>query len=326
MKITIAFHTPQLDLRGSCEALWCYAHYNEKILGNSSVIVVPLTGIQKDDRALTKFTQRFRLVIYQNNTDLEEKLMDLGCDILYVIKYGKNDNIPKIEKIRTVIHCVFDLSEPHGDVYAAVSEQLSKKYNSRFPFVPHMIGLQPSNKGNLRKSLNIPRDAIVFGRMGGMDTFDLKFAREAIWKAVREKESLYFLFMNTPKFVIHSRAIFLDGLYDNEEKNRFIQTCDAHLEAGSLGHSFGINCGEFSIHNKPIIAYTGSVWNRSHLDIIGDEVIGFKTGDELYSILINFNPKDYEGKDLNCYKDYSPEKVMKKFKEIFIHPFSFSKS
>jgi len=75
MNLKIAFHTPQLDLRGSCEALWCYAHYNEIILGNSSIVVVPLTGIQKDDRAISKFTRRFQLVVYQNVTELEEKLL-----------------------------------------------------------------------------------------------------------------------------------------------------------------------------------------------------------------------------------------------------------
>jgi hypothetical protein len=34
--------------------------------------------------------------------------------------------------------------------------------------------------------------------------------------------------------------------------------------------------------------------------------------------MLEFNPNDYINKDMNCYKDYTPDKVMKKFKEVFI--------
>ena len=49
----------------------------------------------------------------------------------------------------TCVHCVFDLSEPHGDIYAAVSETLAKKYNKTV-FVPHMSIFQP-NKYKFKK-------------------------------------------------------------------------------------------------------------------------------------------------------------------------------
>ena len=110
--------------------------------------------------------------------------------------------------------------------------------------------------------------------------------------------------------------IFLNQFY--HKKVAFINTCDAHLECSNLGHTFGLSIGEFSVNNKPIICYDGNIWNRCHLDILGDKAILFKTEEEFYNIVNNFDKKEYENKDLNCYKEYIPEKVMKKFEEVFI--------
>jgi hypothetical protein len=309
--IKIAFHTPVIDVRGTCVCLYDYADYNEKILGNTSIIIVPEYS-NNDNIALLKFIRRFKVIMYN---DLESAISD--CDILYCIKYGKFDGIVS-KKIKTVIHCVFDLSEPHGDVYVAVSETLAHKYGMN-DFVPHMIGLQPSKtKENLRYYLNIPEDAIVFGRYGGMDTFDLELAHNAIKRAVRDVNNLYFVFINTPIFDIHPNIIFLSKITDLDEKNRFICTCDGYLECGSLGHTFGLAIGEFSVNNKPIIAYNGPVWNTAHLNILKDKGIYFKTEEELYEILITFDKNLYCKMDNNCYKEYSPDKVMKKFSNIFL--------
>jgi hypothetical protein len=298
--VKIAFLTPQIDARGSCVALYDYAKYNVELLGNESLIVVQRSGMH----------------YYDTLEDLEEFLLENNTDILYCIKHGQKDGI-LLEKIPTVIHCVFDMSSPHGKVQAAVSETLAKKYGQTV-FVPHMVALQPSRtKENLRKSLEIPENAIVFGRYGGEDTFNLEFVRNTIRKIVEERGDIYFLFMNTPVFVNHSRVIFLDSLTDEEEKNRFICTCDAHIEAGSLGHTFGLAIAEFSVNNKPIIAYTGQLWNRAHLDILGEEVMGYENETEFYNILNTFDPK---GGGKNCYLEYTPEKVMRKFKEVFIDP------
>ena len=182
-----------------------------------------------------------------------------------------------------------------------------------------MIGLKPSeNKKNLREKLNIPENAIVFGRYGGLDTFNLHFVYNAIVRTVLANDNIYFLFINTPLFIQHPHVIYLDKIIEDDDKNLFINTCDAHLECSTLGHTFGLSIGEFSVNNKPIICYNGNIWNRCHLDILGEKAILFKTEEEFYNIINTFDKKEYENKDLNCYKEYSPEKVMKKFEEIFI--------
>ena len=151
-KLKIAFQTQQLDIRGSCVAMYDYALYNEKLLKNTSIIVTDYRRKSLCDTiAILKFSKRFPVYFYKDKEDLYEYLKKQKVDIVYSIKYGKKDEV-NFQDIKTVVHCVFDLSEPHGDVYAGVSETLAKKY--KWPlFVPHMVGLQPSiRKENLRKT------------------------------------------------------------------------------------------------------------------------------------------------------------------------------
>lgn len=310
----ILFHTDQIDVRGTCVSLYDYADYNEKLLNGNSSIITNKNG-NHDIEAIYKFTKRFNIIYYETIEQLEQTTKNY--DIFYHIKYGKKDNINCYCK--RVIHCVFDLSEPHGDVYAAVSETLAKKFG-RTEFVPHMIGLKPSRtKENLRQNLNIPGNAIVFGRHGGQDTFDLEFAKAAIINSVNLNFNLYFIFVNTPQFYQHPRIIHLSKIVDMDEKNRFIMTCDAMIHAQSLGETFGIAIGEFSVNNKPIISYNGKVWNDHYKNILKNQAIWYNDEKELYDILINFNPEKYKNQDLNCYREYSPIKVMQKFQEVFIY-------
>lgn len=315
MVLKIAFHQDTLCVRGTSVAMYDYALYNEELLHNQSIIIIPNSGIPKcDPLGLSKFQNRFRVLYY---TDLEAFLDKEKIDILYCIKYGTNDGIYS-RKVKTVIHCVFDMSQPHGDVYAGVSSSVARKYQKDL-FVPHMISLKPNNTHNLRDSLNIPKEAIVFGRYGGMDTFNLEFCYEVMARILYEKNNTYFLFINTPCFITHPKVFYLDKISSDQDKNKFIATCDAHLECGTLGHSFGLAIAEFSVNNKPIIAYKSpTLWNTAHLEILKDKALYFSNSQEFYNILNTFKPEDYNNLDLNCYKEYSPENVMGIFKKIFI--------
>lgn len=316
MSKTIIFHNDRIDERGTCVSMYDYGHYNEVILNNKSIIMTKKSGDHVPE-VIHKFSKRFKILYYNNESEIEELVKNY--DIFYTITYGtKNINKVNVTNIKYCIHCVFDLSEPHGDVYAAVSKTLADKFNSPL-YVPHMVGLMSSRtKENMRKELGIPEDAVVFGRHGGRDTFDLHIAKKAIVNAVNAFEHIYFIFVNTPVFYNHVRIIHLDKIIDLGEKNRFICSCDAMIHAQSLGETFGLCIGEFSVNNKPIICYNGKVWNGHYLNILKDKAFYYKTEDELYSILTTFNPKERPNKDWNQYKQYSPENVMKKFKEVFI--------
>ena len=306
----IAFHNNRLDVRGSCDAMYNYAKYSEEIYGHTSIIFAPLKEAHEPE-GVDKFVKRFKVVYY---TNLEDSLSENNCDVLYVIKYGKVDNIHST-KIPNLIHCVFSLEEPHGDLYIAVSKSLAEKYGKK-DYLPHMVGMKPIlHSLNLRDKLNIPHDAVVIGRHGGMDTFNLSFVHNSISEIVRDNKNIYFLLLNTPCFDNHPQIIHLQRTSDLSEKEMFINTCDLGLEASTLGHTFGLSCAEFSVNNKPMLIYNGQVWNRAHIDIMDIKGLYFSTPDTFKNTILFFNKNTYNQTDLNAYREYSITKVMKMFNE-----------
>lgn len=319
----IAFHTPTLTFRGSCVALMDYAKYNEQFLGNKSIIITARNAPPKDDDAMvfTWITNRFELLYYEDMDQLQSILTERKCDVLYCIKYGKRDALAALQpppSCKVVVHCVFDLSEPHGDVYAGVSKSLVDKFGATFPFVPHMVEDPILNGPTLRTELGIPSSARVFGRHGGLDTFDLTFAKEVFSEVVRAYDDIYFVFLNAPVWDDHPQIIYLPRTCDTNYKQAFIRTCDAMVVPETLGHSFGLSIAEFSVHSKPILVYNGPVWNTSHLDILGDKGLYFSTREQLVQLITSFDKCVYVGKDLNAYREFTPEKVMRQFQAVFI--------
>ena len=56
-----------------------------------------------------------------------------------------------------------------------MSHSLAVSVNKNIPIVPFMIDIENNNqiKDNLRSFLNIPEDAIVIGRYGAPENFDI---------------------------------------------------------------------------------------------------------------------------------------------------------
>ena len=315
----IAFHTNQLGLAGTEVALYDYADYNEKILNNESIIISNKTHPDNNADVVKKFTDRFKQIYwYENPSEIDRIIQQTHSEIFYAIKLGVNDGIVS-NACKTGVHTVFIVNQPHGDVYFYVSEWLSKAASGGVhPFVPHMITL-PETKINFRDYLSIPKDAIVFGRYGSFNTFDIGFARKAVIDAAEKNKNLYFLFMNTERFVAGiNNIIFLNGTSDLVIKTGFINTCDAMLHARERGETFGIAVGEFSIKNKPVLTFSRSP-ERSHIEILGDTGWLYSDYNELYRYLSNF--KDFYNNSINYDKysaGFNPEAVMRKFKNVLI--------
>lgn len=315
----IAFHIYFFCVRGTSTALFDYADYSETILKYESIIVAPKTSIfekKNIDIALQKFQNRFRILFYEDISDLENILEKENSDMLYVIKYGTNDGVLS-KKIKTCIHCVFDMSQPHGDVYAGVSQQIANKFG-KITYVPHMVMEPNFDSGNLRLKLGIPSNGVVFGYHGGYDSFNIQFVIEAVKKASRLFPEVYFVFVNIPNFDrTNPKIFFLKKIVEKDDKYRFINTCDCCLEAQSLGQSFGLSIADFSVQNKPIITYGGVVLNDNYKRILGDKAMYYRNEEEILHLIHSFRKEDFSGKDLNCYKEYSPLNVMKTFDNIF---------
>jgi hypothetical protein len=312
----IAFHTPTCTFRGSCVALTDYAHYTQVWYGHTCIIVARTPTTTDEQLAWEWLRRRFPVRTYTTVNELNACIQD--CDGVYAIKAGERDDAVW-DHPPTLVHCVFHMREPHGMVYAAVSEYVARMYDSTV-YVPHMVSLPigaPSN--HLRSILHIPSDAKVFGRYGGKDTFNVPFAMSVISTLVRQRHDRYFIFMNTPEWDTHPQLIFLPPTIDQLEKQRFIQTCDAMIVPERLGHTFGLAIAEFSIHQKPIIVYdTPEVPYRMHLDILGDRAIRFSNADELMDRLTLFSVDPHV--DYNAYQSYTPEQIMPIFKRVFLDP------
>ena len=317
-KTRIAFHTNEIGVRGSEWATYKYAHYNEKILGNESIYIAgPTTSQFERPESHKAFSERFKVYRYNNWSEVDDILKNENIDILYMHKGGNNDG-KYSNTVKTCIHSVFQMCDPHGDKYAYISEWLSQVMdNGKHPFVPYMID-SPEEDSNLRESLNIPEEAIVFGRLGGPDQFDIPFVHEAIKQVLSEREDVYFLFGFTNEFINHPRVIYYPPFCDEFFKAKFINSCDAMIHARSMGESFGLAIAEFSAKNKPVITLNGGN-DKAHLQMLGNKALYYNDYDEVYSILRNFTKDISSFRNWDAYSEkYNPNSVMKKFKEVFI--------
>lgn len=314
----IGFHTNRLSLRGTEIALYDYALHNQELLGNESVIFYRKQN-PAIESVVEKFSRHFKLLPYDGNHELNQLIEQEKVDAAYFIKPGERDDV-KCTSAPSWVHAVFPtaITEFHGDKYAFVSEWLARECsNSRIPFVPHMISL-PEHTNDLRTSLGIPPDATVIGSYGGADSFNLRFAQAEVLRALKQRNDLYFLFMNIDSFATHERLIFLPGSADLDYKVQFINTCDGMIHARGIGESFGLACGEFSIKGKPVITYSMSP-QRSHIEILGDKALLYKGGSELADILMHFDRSVQRQRSWDAYSSqFSPAAVMKRFKSTFI--------
>lgn len=316
----IAFHTNAISIRGTEIALYDYAHYNEEILGNRSIIVSNRDDKHNSKEVIEKFEKRFGKVHwYSGKNEIDGILKSEKAGIFYMIKQGLNDGLLS-NVAKNCVHAVFTELEPHGDVYAVISEWMSKTAeNGKFDYVPHIIKL-PDVSLHFRDYLKIPEDAIVFGRYGGADSFDLEFVQEVVKKVASERKDVYFIFMNTDNFLngyTIENIKFLAGTSDDKIKTAFINTCDAMLHARLRGETFGLAVGEFSSKNKPVITYAGSP-EEAHFWHLREKGIYYFDHIQLYNILNTFG-KNILSHDYDAFsKEFSPETVMKRFKKVFI--------
>lgn len=321
MKKTIIFHENQLTYRGTSTALFDYAYYNQTILGNESIILYNTTNPNNYPEAVVHFQNHFKVIGYQNSNEIDDIVIKHKADVFYAIKSGENDGIIA-QHCKSCIHVVFKNFEPHGNVYAYVSNWLAQTMsNGKCPHVPHIVHL-PEIEGDLRNDLGIPQDAIVFGRHGGAETFDIPFVKKTVKKIALKNKNIYFVFLGTNSFVKrtffrkYKNIIFLPPTTNINYKVKFINSCNAYLHARTQGESFGIAVGEFSIKNKPVITWKHSD-EKSHLEILADKAIVYENEKDLYQILKDFKPNTNINYD--CYSaQFSPEVVMQKFKAIFI--------
>ena len=312
----ILFHANTLNYRGTTVAITDYAHYNQEILGNESVIAYCKTyGEEKDmgnePAVIEALEKKFKVIGYDVG-NIEKKIDQEKIDLAYFIAGGERSSLPTNSK--TAVHAVFQNNDPHGDRYAYISEWLSVKMsNGVIPFVPHMVNLPPPIK-DYRQAFGL-EGKIVIGRIGGYFTFDIPFVKEFIKQLVQNNNKFVFLFVGTEPFIDHPNVKFINEIHSPQQKANFISTCDAMIHARQRGESFGLSIAEFLSLNKPVMAWSGG-HDLNHLEMLKDSGLLYNDTNDLHNMFYSLdNIKEDWGRRV---KEYNPNTVMKKFNEVFI--------
>jgi hypothetical protein len=316
---TIIFYEDTLGCRGTTQAMFDYAYHARELLDMN--VFIAYSPRASDERAIAKFAAEFPIAAIHNQEDIQCLIDNTKADYFYDIEFGAMQGW-QLKNVKYLVHSVFcsDATHKHGDVYAVVSEAQSKK--GGLPWVPHMISL-PKVDTDLRAELGIPTTAKVLGRHGGPDTFDVQFVKDAIPDILNLFPDVWFLFMNTDKFIDHPRVIHIDSTVDPVRKAKFIKSCNAMLHARSYGETFGLACLEFAHFGLPVYTFVDHkamqehpLGGSSHLDILGDESIQyFDRQGLLWAMAVVGDSLVPKYPKLHLYR---PEAVMQKFKEVFL--------
>jgi len=319
----VGFWSGHLGERGTDVNMFNYAYFNQKLLGNQSYVFYPPHSKYNNEKVIKKFKTHFEVIEVNSFQEINKHLIDNKIKYLYDTKVGTDDG--NYCKYAThFVHSVFKATEPHGDIYSAISNWVPGA-KSNCSVLPYMVNL-PDAKTNLRNQLNIPKNAIVFGGYGGTAQFNIKMAQNAVYNIAKKRKDIYFLFANFERFCEKlPNIIHLPCIIDLNKKVEFINTCDAMIWGRKDGETFGLAIAEFSSKNKPVIATAiqpdkTRVFDKSHVHLLGKKGIWYKNQTELENILSSFNKTKSAKKDWNAYKNFTPNRVMKIFDRIFLKP------
>lgn len=267
-QLRVAFIEFQLGIRGTQGTIWQYAYHNQQLLGNKSIIFTRShpNSISNDVNieSINYFLDNFE-VFYLDESDINTQMKFLQIDIAFIPLHGRlNDNTIIPTCIPTITHLIFDNKNQNGTIQTAISDYISK---GTIEVLPNIIEVHETSD-TLHDELNIPRDAIVFGRYGGYNTFDIEYVKSIILKHAKKNKNTYFIFMHTQPFSSNiNNIIYLNGTRNIEYKTKFINTCDAMIHARKSGETFGMSCGEFALKNKPVL--TSILGDTAHIALLG---------------------------------------------------------
>jgi len=323
MTIKIAFFSNQLCERGTTVNLYNYAYFSEKLINATSYIFYYQENINNVDQTIDQFNKSFpnRVFAIDNFYNIDPILLENQIPIIFLVKSGENDGL--LSKVaKNIVSCVFNASQPHGDLYTTVSSWVRNYKNQtilpNLIWLPTLAKTKDETEDDLRKELDIPQMATVFGRHGGRDRFNHSWVHQIVYQVAKSHPNIYFLFVNTDTFCpVIKNIIHMDKITDTYQKTRFIKTCDAMLWSRIDGETFGMAIAEFSICNKPVIASKSGKY-QAHVHLLGDRAIWYNR-QTLENILTSFDrvavQTDYPPNHWDVFQEYGPEPVIDRLKE-----------
>jgi len=304
-----------------------YAWGNREILKNESFFLLPWREEAGRHPVLATMQAVAPVRLYRSPDEREAILREEGADFFYCVKNGFNDGVFS-RRVPTGIHAIFRESEFHGDVYAYISDWLSRVMAHGCAAVaPWMVRLA-DDSGDMRTEAGgrwpevaIPKEATVFGRHGGDDSFDIPWVQKTVVETAKKNPDIWFLFLNTREFAGAAslpNIRFLPATADSVRKRRFLNTCDAMIHGRRRGETLGMACLEFASLGKPVLTFTGSP-ELAHLDILGSSALPYQNRAELNALLQSPDRWPDAGGWKSRFEDYQPETAMRRFQEVFLH-------
>lgn len=313
----VSFEGGRINERGVAVALYDYALQARAQLGIEPVVLHD-ARVPPEPAHLARFASAFPTFGYESDDEMQRLIEREKIDVAYFLKTRRGDK-RVARSCRTAVHEVFKFFQPHGDSYAYISQSLADVMTGgRYPAVPHIVD-PPPPRANLRAALGIPRDALVVGRHGAPDQFNIPFARNAIEAALERRKDLWILLLNTARFSDHERVVHLPVTPDRQGVVDFVGSCDVGLNARYVGENFGLAIAEFLAQDKPVLVWAGGR-DRNHLALVDDPRFVYRTRADLTHKLCELERRDWAGAWRARVAPFAPEAVMATFAKVFLQP------
>ena len=313
----VGFDAGRLNERGTTVALYDYALHSRLCLGVEPVIFHESEGAAPGAE-VARFAAQFPVRAYRDAAERAAALEEARIDVAYALKSTRT-RTPHNPVGRSVVHEVFRFFDPHGDAYAYISPWLAEAAAAgRYPAVSHIVD-PPAPNGDLRAEFGIPAGAVVVGRHGGADQFNVPFLARAIAAALDARPDLWVLLLNTETPLRHERVVRVPRTFDRQRVANFVASCDLGLNGRRGGESFGLAIAEFLAQDKPVLVWRGGR-DRHHLKLVDDPAFQYATGEELTRALVGFAPRDGRGRWAGRVAPFAPKAVMRDFARVFLEP------
>ena len=318
----VALVTNQLSLRGTEVVLGAYARHARRLWRWDVVFIVRHESSKRPntpdctDASYALYENEFDVVYSGSDAAIEWWCEATGVDVAVVEVSGYPGESWMPRTVPTIAHCVFTTAFPlECSVHAAVSASVA---GPGVALLPNIVETLPDAAGDMRESLGIPRDAVVFGRHGGYDTFDIEWVFGVVRRVASRTPHtphIHFVFMNTAPFYAGPNVTYLEATTDPATKTAFIDTCDAMLHARTVGETFGLSVAEFAQRGKPVITHAVAR-DKEHLRLLGDAAITYKDARELETVLTTFTKQSAQSRQSTGYAAFTPELVMPIFRDL----------
>ncbi len=265
------FSGKPLEAGGTDNIIYQYAKYNEEILNNKSYIIClnkqtlsTEFGIEDKRTTFTTFNSRFKMIEIKFIEAITDLIDRFHFDIFYTLDSGLDSVMMDFlefqdkdiwKDCKTLHHCLYDTTESiHADITLAISDSLNTTHNTNAPVLPPISTKLHETRDSLRASHNIPEGALVFGRYGDRNGFNDPRAHDAIIHLLGPSSNhFYVILMNTECFYYHPNLIYIDIPETPENKQKFINSCDAMIDARVHTNPSMMYLDEYAASNKCVI-------------------------------------------------------------------------